>query len=80
MSKYFWGDNASLLKHLTKILNCNNYNLPMILSTRKIYEFQDYTNILCLCCFSLAAGNFHREEVPIEAVKQHMRDKGIETR
>ena len=29
---------------------------------------------------ALAAGIFHREEVPIEAVKQHMREKGIETR
>jgi hypothetical protein len=27
----------------------------------------------------LAAGIFHREEVPIEAVKEHMRDEGIET-
>ena len=29
---------------------------------------------------ALAAGIFHREEVPIEAVKEHMRDAGIETR
>jgi glutamine amidotransferase/cyclase len=29
---------------------------------------------------ALAAGIFHREEVPIEAVKQHMKDEGIETR
>ena len=29
---------------------------------------------------ALAAGLFHREEVPIEAVKEHMREKGIETR
>jgi glutamine amidotransferase/cyclase len=29
---------------------------------------------------ALAAGIFHREEVPIEAVKKHMREKGIETR
>jgi len=29
---------------------------------------------------ALTAGIFHREEVPIEAVKDHMRDKGIETR
>jgi len=29
---------------------------------------------------ALAAGIFHREEVPIEAVKEHMRDVGIETR
>ena len=26
------------------------------------------------------AGIFHRKEVPIEAVKEHMRQKGIETR
>ena len=29
---------------------------------------------------ALAAGIFHRREVPIEAVKNHLRDKGIETR
>ena len=29
---------------------------------------------------ALAAGIFHREEVPIEAVKEHMRARGIETR
>jgi glutamine amidotransferase/cyclase len=29
---------------------------------------------------ALAAGIFHREEVPVEAVKKHMREKGIETR
>ena len=29
---------------------------------------------------ALAAGIFHREEVPIEAAKEHMRDEGIETR
>ena len=28
---------------------------------------------------ALAVGIFHREEVPIEAVKEHMRDEGIET-
>jgi len=28
---------------------------------------------------ALAAGIFHREEVPIEAVKQHMRERGLET-
>ena len=29
---------------------------------------------------ALAAGIFHRREVPIEAVKSHLRDQGIETR
>jgi len=29
---------------------------------------------------ALAAGIFHREELPIEAVKEHMRERGIETR
>jgi len=29
---------------------------------------------------ALAAGIFHREEVPIEAVKKHMRERGIVTR
>jgi len=29
---------------------------------------------------ALAAGIFHRKEVPISAVKKHLRSKGIETR
>ena len=29
---------------------------------------------------ALAAGIFHRKEVPIETVKVHMRNEGIETR
>jgi glutamine amidotransferase/cyclase len=29
---------------------------------------------------ALATGIFHREEIPIEAVKEHMRDEGIGTR
>jgi glutamine amidotransferase/cyclase len=29
---------------------------------------------------ALAAGIFHREEVPIEAVKKHMWERGIGTR
>ncbi len=29
---------------------------------------------------ALAAGIFHREEVPISAVKAHLRERGIETR
>jgi len=29
---------------------------------------------------ALATGIFHREEVPIGAVKQHMSERGIETR
>ncbi|MGW8325083.1 MAG: hypothetical protein ACWGNI_05200 [Desulfobacterales bacterium] len=29
---------------------------------------------------ALAASIFHREEVSIEAVKKHMRERGIETR
>ena len=29
---------------------------------------------------ALAAGIFHKEEVPISTVKKHLQDKGIETR
>jgi len=29
---------------------------------------------------ALAAGIFYREDVPIEAVKKHMREEGIEVR
>ena len=35
---------------------------------------------LHLVIAALAAGIFHRDEVAIEAVKQHMRERGIETR
>ena len=28
----------------------------------------------------LTAGIFHMEEVPIEAVKEHLKDKGVEIR
>ena len=34
----------------------------------------------CKAKVALAAGIFHREEVPLEAVKDHMRERGIETR
>jgi glutamine amidotransferase/cyclase len=34
----------------------------------------------CKAKVALAAGIFHREEVPIEAVKEHIREKGVETR
>ena len=29
---------------------------------------------------AMAAGTFHREEVPIEAVKKHLKERGIEVR
>jgi glutamine amidotransferase/cyclase len=34
----------------------------------------------CKAKVALAARIFHREEVPIEAVKEHIREKGVETR
>ena len=33
-----------------------------------------------ISCRCFAAGIFHREEVPIEAVKEHLKDKGFEIR
>ena len=56
-------------------------SIPVIASNgaRKVEHFSEVfekTDVEA----ALAAGIFHREEIPIEAVKEHMRDEGIETR
>jgi len=62
--------------------HCNDYiSIPVIASSGagKVEHFSEVfenTDVEA----ALAAGIFHREEVPIEAVKEHMRERGLETR
>ncbi len=58
-----------------------NVTIPVIASSGagKVEHFSEVfekTNVEA----ALAAGIFHREEVAIEAVKKHMKERGIETR
>jgi glutamine amidotransferase/cyclase len=59
----------------------NNVSIPVIASSGagKVEHFSEVFQ-KTKAEAALAAGIFHREEVPIEAVKDHMREKGIETR
>ncbi len=59
----------------------DNVSIPVIASSGagKVEHFSEVfeeTDVEA----ALTAGIFHREEVPIEAVKDHMRERGIETR
>jgi imidazoleglycerol phosphate synthase cyclase subunit len=70
------GFDIELINHIR-----NNITIPVIASSGagKVEHFSEVfekTDVEA----ALAAGIFHREEVPIEAVKEHMREKGIETR
>ena len=70
------GFDIELVKHISE-----NISIPVIASsgTGKVEHFSEVfekTDVEA----ALAAGIFHREEVPIEAVKENMREKGIETR
>ena len=70
------GFDIELVKHISE-----NVSIPVIASSGagKVEHFSEVfekTDVEA----ALAAGIFHREEVPIEAVKQHMRERGIETR
>jgi glutamine amidotransferase/cyclase len=70
------GFDIELVKHISE-----SVSIPVIASSGagKVEHFSEVfekTNVEA----ALAAGIFHREEVPIEAVKEHMREKGIETR
>jgi glutamine amidotransferase/cyclase len=59
--------------------NLNNFQVIPSSGTGKVEHFSEVfekTDVEA----ALAAGIFHREEVPIEAVKEHMRERGIETR
>jgi glutamine amidotransferase/cyclase len=70
------GFDIELVKHISE-----SVSIPVIASSGagKVEHFSEVfekTDVEA----ALAAGIFHREEVPIEAVKAHMREKGIETR
>ena len=70
------GCDFELVKHIRE-----NVSIPVIASfgagkvehSSEVFEETDVEA-------ALAAGIFHREEVPIEAVKKHMREREIETR
>ena len=70
------GFDIELVKHISE-----NVSIPVIASSgagkaEHFSEVFEKTDVEA----ALAAGIFHREEVPIEAVKKHMREEGIETR
>jgi glutamine amidotransferase/cyclase len=70
------GFDIELIKHISE-----GVSIPVIASSGagKVEHFSEVfekTDVEA----ALAAGIFHREEVPIEAVKKHMRERGIETR
>ena len=70
------GFDIELIKHVSEAVT-----IPVIASSgagceEHFSEVFEKTDVEA----ALAAGIFHREEVPIEAVKEHMRNKGIETR
>ena len=70
------GFDIELVKHISE-----GVSIPVIASSGagKVEHFSEVftkTDVEA----ALAAGIFHRKEVPIEAVKEHMRDEGIETR
>jgi len=58
----------------------DNATIPVIafFGARKVEHFSEVFEKIKAEA-ALAAGVFHREDVSIEAVKQHMREKGIET-
>jgi len=70
------GFDIELINHIR-----DNVTIPVITSSNagkvdhlsEVFEKADVAS-------ALAAGLFHRQEVPIEAVKEHMRERGIETR
>ena len=70
------GFDIELINHLRE-----NVSIPVIASSGagKVEHFSEvfaWTDAEA----ALAAGIFHREEVTIEAVKEHMQEEGIETR
>jgi glutamine amidotransferase/cyclase len=70
------GFDIAMINHIR-----DNVTIPVIASSGagKVEHFSEVfeeTDVEA----ALAAGIFHREEVPIEVVKDHMREKGIETR
>jgi glutamine amidotransferase/cyclase len=70
------GFDIELINHIR-----DNVSIPVIASSGagKVEHFSEVFE-KTKAEAALAAGIFHRKEVPIEAVKEHMRDEGIETR
>jgi glutamine amidotransferase/cyclase len=70
------GFDIELINHIR-----NNVTIPVISSSGagKVEHFSEVFE-KTKAEATLAAGIFHREEVPIDAVKEHMRERGIETR
>jgi glutamine amidotransferase/cyclase len=70
------GFDIELINHIR-----NNVTIPVIASSGagKVEHFSEVFE-KTKAEAALAAGIFHRKEVEIEAVKQHMREHGIETR
>jgi len=70
------GFDVELVNHIR-----NNVTIPVIASSGagKVEHFSEVFE-KTKAEAALAAGIFHREEVPIDAVKAHMRERGIETR
>jgi glutamine amidotransferase/cyclase len=70
------GFDIELINHIR-----DNVTIPVIASSGagKVEHFSEVFE-KTKAEAALAAGIFHREEVPIEAVKEHLRENGIETR
>jgi glutamine amidotransferase/cyclase len=70
------GFDIELINHIR-----DNVSIPVIASSGagKVEHFSEVFE-KTKAEAALAAGIFHRKEIPIEAVKEHMRDEGIETR
>ena len=70
------GFDIELINHIR-----DNVSIPVIASSGagKVEHFSEVF-AKTKAEAALAAGIFHRREIPIEAVKEHMRDEGIETR
>ena len=70
------GFDIELVKHISE-----SVSIPVIASSGagKVQHFSEVFEKTDLEA-ALAAGIFHREEVPIKAVKKHMRERGIDTR
>ena len=58
------------------MISCKISGTPYIIKVEHFAEVFEKTDVEA----ALAADIFHRKEVSIEAVKKHMRERGIETR
>jgi len=74
------GTNSGYDLELTKMVK-DAVTIPVIASSgaRKVEHFSEVFEATYADA-ALAAGIFHRKEVPIAAVKEHLRGKGIPVR